>query len=81
MAGPGEPLGRFRLVRRLGRGGFGETFLAEDDAGRSVALKVLADEADWKARELFEREGAVLATIRHPAIPEFVEAGRAQARA
>ncbi|MEZ4586796.1 MAG: serine/threonine-protein kinase [Gemmatimonadales bacterium] len=79
MAGPGEPIGRYRLVRRLGRGGFGETFLAEDEAGRSVALKVLSDEADWKARELFEREGTVLATIRHPAIPEFVEAGRAPA--
>lgn len=65
--------GRYELVRALGQGAFGRTFEARDQTtGRSVALKVLDPQAspDWKARELFEREAAVLRSLRHPGIPE-----------
>ena len=68
---------RYEIVRTLGQGAFGRTLLAGDRAagGRSVALKVLdrrgAD--DWKAHELFEREAAVLRSLRHHGIPEVHE--------
>ncbi len=65
--------GRYELLRELGHGSFGRTFLARDRAGeRDVAIKVLdrRGAADWKAYELFEREAAVLRSLRHHGVPE-----------
>jgi len=64
---------RYELVRPLGHGAFGRTFLARDTTtGVAVALKVLDPRArgDWKARELFAREATVLRDLRHHGIPE-----------
>jgi serine/threonine protein kinase len=70
---PGKTVaGRYELVRELGRGSFGHTFLARDrTVGRAVAIKVLDHRraADWKAYELFEREAAVLRSLRHQGVP------------
>jgi serine/threonine protein kinase len=66
--------GRYELLRELGHGAFGRTFLARDQAEeRTVALKVLdrRGAADWKAYELFEREAAVLRSLRHHGVPEI----------
>lgn len=67
--------GRFQIRRRCGEGGFGLTFEAVDEQGRAVAVKQLKFERlrDWKALELFEREGRVLAQLQHPSIPAYVE--------
>jgi serine/threonine protein kinase len=65
--------GRYDLVQELGHGAFGRTFLARDRSDdRTVAIKVLdrRGAADWKAYELFEREAAVLRSLRHHGIPE-----------
>jgi hypothetical protein len=65
--------GRYELVRELGHGAFGRTFLARDhSADRLVAIKVLdrRGTTDWKAYELFEREATVLRSLRHHGIPE-----------
>ncbi len=72
--------GRYEIVRPLGQGGFAHTFLALDlQHNRSVALKVLLPHAahDWKAYELFEREGAVLRELRHHGIPAVYDTFRA----
>lgn len=62
---------RYELLRPLGSGSFGRTFLAHDRTfDRHVAIKVLDPAADWKARDLFKRESAVLQGLRHQAIPE-----------
>jgi serine/threonine protein kinase len=70
----GQPVaGRYELLRELGHGSFGRTFLAHDRTNeRTVALKVLDGHsaADWKAYELFEREAAVLRSLRHHGVPE-----------
>ena len=75
---PGEIVaGRYHVVRPLGRGSFGRTFLAVDRAtgDRQVALKQLQAEGDhgWKAFELFEREAAALRSLRHHGIPEIFD--------
>ncbi len=70
--------GRFRIVRELGRGGFGVVFLAIDsDLGRPVALKVPRPEwlLDAPARERFVREARAIAALDHPGIAPLYEAG------
>jgi hypothetical protein len=65
--------GRYELVREIGHGAFGRTFLARDRSDdRPLAIKVLdrRGAADWKAYELFEREAAVLRSLRHHGVPE-----------
>jgi hypothetical protein len=64
-------LSRYRIVRELGRGGFGEAFLARDErAGRDVVLKRLVGEhrRDAAALRRFQREMRLAATLRHPTI-------------
>ncbi|MBV8885650.1 MAG: protein kinase [Chroococcidiopsidaceae cyanobacterium CP_BM_RX_35] len=79
---PGLVLGnRYRIVRQLGQGGFGRTYLAEDinRFGEPCVLKEFAPVvsqgayAFQKAEELFEREAGVLYKLQHPQIPRFRE--------
>lgn len=69
--------GRYWLERVLGSGASGTTFLASEEAEPStqVAIKELSVRAlhSFKALDLFERETAVLRSLRHPAIPAYVE--------
>src|SRR5687768_17285959 len=70
--------GRYEILRTLGQGAFGHTFLARDRTDdRSVAIKLLDTRGrggdDWKAYELFRREADVLRAIRHHGIPEVFE--------
>jgi serine/threonine protein kinase len=68
--------GRYAVIRQLGSGSFGQTFLARDQqADRDVAVKVFNSQAasDWKAQQLFEREAAVLRALRHHGVPEIFE--------
>lgn len=67
----GRTLGHFRVFGRLGSGGMGEVWLAEDlHLQRRVALKVLredfVDAPDKRAR--FEREAKAVAALNHPNI-------------
>jgi len=67
---------RYEIVRPLGHGSFGHTLLARDHRlNRMVAVKRLDSRAqtDAKALELFQREGEVLAALRHHGIPEVYE--------
>jgi serine/threonine protein kinase len=64
---------QYEVVRPLGQGSFGHTYLARDRAkDRLVAIKVLDPRTvpDWKAVERFEREANVLRSLRHHGIPE-----------
>ena len=69
--------GRFELGELLGEGGQGKTYRGVDhDTGTPVAIKELGlDFAEnWKAIELFEREGRALRSLEHRAIPSYIDA-------
>ena len=64
-------LGHYDILQRLGAGGMGEVFLAEDSRlGRRIALKVLPEAmaADPDRLERFETEARVVAGLNHPGI-------------
>lgn len=80
-AGPldGEPIGPYRVVRELGRGGMGVVYLAERADGqyeRQVALKLAHRGMDSEAigrRFLAERQ--ILARLSHPHIARLLDGG------
>jgi hypothetical protein len=64
-----ESVGGYRLLNRLGEGGMGTVFEAEESSsGRHVALKLIAREAiaSEDAVERFRQEGRLASTISHP---------------
>lgn len=67
----GRSLAHYRVIERLGQGGMGEVFLAEDlRLGRRVALKILFLELAAEPRHLerFKREARSVAALNHPNI-------------
>ena len=69
--GPGTIIGRYKLLERIGEGGFGVVFMAEqtEPVQRQVALKVVKlgmDTREVIAR--FEAERQALAMMDHPNI-------------
>ena len=71
-----ERFGAYRVLRRLGSGGMGSVYEAEQDSPRrTVALKVMdrgLSSSDARRRFAFEAEA--LARLRHPAIAQVYEA-------
>lgn len=66
---------RYRIIKILGEGGSGTTYLAEDtDSHQLVAMKALSLHRlnDWKLMELFEREAKILSQLHHRAIPRYL---------
>ena len=72
-----QAIGAYRILRRIGEGGMGIVYEAEqENPRRLVALKVVrGGHADAHRLRLFHREVQALARLRHPAIAAIYEAG------
>ncbi|WRH67542.1 MAG: serine/threonine-protein kinase [Planktothrix sp. GU0601_MAG3] len=70
----------YAIVRELGHGGFGRTYLAKDQHRfdelcvlKEFSPQVQGSFALKKSQELFEREAEILYKLKHPQIPQFRE--------
>ncbi len=72
-------IGKYELLRELGKGGMGVVYLARDtETGDEVALKVLPPELTRNVRyvERFRREAKAVSLLEHPNIIKVYEVGR-----
>jgi serine/threonine protein kinase len=76
---PGDRVGRYRIVRELGRGGMGMVYEAiDEELDRRVALKLLPQGTLTGSRleKRFLREARAVAKLEHPAIVRVLDIGR-----
>ena len=75
----GQPIGAYTLRELIGQGGMGGVWLAERTDGRYqgvAAVKLLnASLMGHDAEARFQREGSILARLRHPHIAQLIDAG------
>ncbi|MBK7404657.1 MAG: protein kinase [Phycisphaerales bacterium] len=75
----GAVIGRYKLLERIGEGGFGSVFVAEqsEPVRRRVALKILKRGMDTqRVVARFEAERQALAMMEHPNIAKVLDAGQ-----
>ncbi|MFH1374913.1 MAG: protein kinase [bacterium] len=80
---PGTLVSHYKIIRRIGIGGMGEVYLADDtDLDRRAALKFLSSElcADEAHRTRFQRESQTVAKLNHPNIIIAYEVGEHEGR-
>ncbi len=77
-----DRLGKFEVIRLLGKGAMGEVYLGRDPRlGREVALKVISEGSEFgdEAEARFEREARAAALLNHPHIVTVYEFGEEEA--
>lgn len=72
-----DHIGRYKVIRRLGEGGMGTVFEAEqENPRRRVALKLLHGAAgSRRVLQRFQQEAQILGRLQHPGIAQILEAG------
>jgi TolB-like protein/tRNA A-37 threonylcarbamoyl transferase component Bud32 len=79
----GRRISHYRILRRLGAGGMGEVYAAEDERlRRKVAIKFIRSSkaADESARHRFEREAQAASSLNHPHICTIFEISEHEGR-
>lgn len=78
-----EKISHYRILEKLGAGGMGEVYLAEDmKLGRKVALKILGEQYTTNRDRLhrFEQEACAASALNHPNILTIYEVGTDEGR-
>src|SRR5215470_4615359 len=79
---PGTKLGRYEIRSKIGEGGMGEVYLAQDtsELGRNVALKILSLEVakDKDRLQRFTQEARTVSNLNHPNILTVHEFGQTE---
>src|SRR5207342_1342453 len=81
MIAPGTKLGRYEIRSKIGAGGMGEVYLAQDTKlDRKVALKILPEDlaSNRERMERFVREAKSAAALNHPNIATVYEIGESE---
>src|ERR1051325_3133481 len=69
-----KQIGRYKVLRPLGRGGMGVVYLAHDDKlDRDIALKMISGSLDDSAIKRFWREARAAASVSHPNVCQIYE--------
>src|SRR5262245_28646650 len=75
-----ERIGRYRILHKLGQGGRGIAYAAEDPSlGRRIALKTIIH-PDEESQKRFRREARAAAAVSHPHIGQIFEIGEEAGR-
>jgi serine/threonine-protein kinase len=72
-----ERIGEYEILEQIGRGAMGVVYRARDEAGREVALKVMASELthDDELVERFKREAMTASRLEHPNVTQIFAFG------
>ncbi|KAB7665869.1 serine/threonine protein kinase [Bacillus sp. B1-b2] len=72
---PGTIIGTYKIIKCLGKGGYGIIYLCTDTKGEKFVLKQLRPSKKKKTKEQirFKEEGKLLMSIDCPAIPGFIQ--------
>ncbi len=71
-----DHIGPYRILRKLGEGGMGVVYAAEDERlNRAVAIKTIRESVDTASRERFLREARAAASLSHPNVCQLYDIG------